>query len=170
MSKPVKAMIAESLRETYEGIENVCVVDLTGLNVQEQERVREVLREKSARLQVVRNSLARRAFKDSSLEPLGRALEGPCALVTTPASIIDTAKVLAKAADEFEHLTLKQAMLEGDPELLTVEQVSKMKGRVELLGDLAMLLTSPGRALAGCLGSPQSRIAGCLKMIIDRAA
>ena len=163
-------MIADTLRKTYEGVDSACVVDLTGLNVQEQERIRAVLREKSARLQVVRNSLAKQAFEDTSLEPLGRSLEGPCALVTGSASLIDTAKVLVKAAEEFEQLKLKQALVDGDPELLTVEQLSKMKGRGELLGDLAWLMASPARALAGCLGSPQSRIVGCLKTMIDRAA
>ena len=28
----------------------------------------------------------------------------------------------------------------------------------------------PGRAIAGCLKSPQSKIAGCLKAIIEKAA
>jgi large subunit ribosomal protein L10 len=121
-------------------------------------------------LQVIRNSLAKRAFQDTSLEPLGRSLEGPCALVTTSESLIDAAKALVKTAEEFEHLTLKQALVDGDPDLSTVVQVSKMKGQAELVGELAVILLSPGRVLAGCVGSAQSRIAGCLKTIIDRAA
>ncbi|MCH7704661.1 MAG: hypothetical protein IIB61_06085 [Planctomycetes bacterium] len=45
-----------------------------------------------------------------------------------------------------------------------------MKGRLELLGDVAGLITSPARALAGCLGSPQAKIAGCLEAMVDKAA
>jgi ribosomal protein L10 len=114
--------------------------------------------------------LARRAFKDTALEPLGLTLEGPCALVTGSDSLIDTAKVLVAAAKEFNKLALKQAVIEGDPDLLTVEQVSKLKGRMELLGEVAALVSSPGRALAGCLQGPQARIAGCLKAMVDKAA
>ncbi len=67
-------------------------------------------------------------------------------------------------------LELKQAVFDGDPVLLTVEQLSKMSTKSELLGEVAMLIASPGRAIAGCLGGPQARIAGCLKTMIDKAA
>ena len=63
-----------------------------------------------------------------------------------------------------------ETFVEGDPSLLTVEEVSKMKSSADLLGELAMLISSPGRAVAGCLSAPQSKIAGCLEALIDRAA
>lgn len=171
MSKTIKAMITEELRQRYAGTEDACVVDLTGMSVLEQEDLRGRLRKKSARLEVVKNSLARRAFRESILEPLGDALVGPCALVTSSSeSLIDVAKVLVEAAKEHEKLTLKHAILEGAPTLLTVIEAAKMKSRAELLGEISSLVSSPGRAIAGCLRSPQSKIAGCLKAIIDKAA
>ena len=170
MSKPVKAMIAAELKERYADVESVCVVDLTGLPVTAQESLRAVLRGKSARLEVVKNSMARFAFRDTLLEPLGKSLEGPCALVTSSESVIETAKALVASAEEFTELKLKQAIMGGDPELLTVQELSKMKSQRELIGEIAMLISSPGRALAGCLQSPQAKIAGCLKAMIDRAA
>ena len=94
MSKAVKSMIAEELRTRYEGVQNVCIVDMTGMDVQEQQKLRDIVREKSGRLEVVKNSLARRAFQQGPLEPLGEALVGPCALVTSSASLIDVAKAL----------------------------------------------------------------------------
>lgn len=170
MSKPIKAMIEEELRQRYAGLDSACVVDLTGLSIQSQEAIRGALREKSGSVQVVKNSLARRALRGTALEPIGDVLEGPCALVTTTESLIDVARVLVDAAKEFTELGLKQAIVDGDPDLATVVEVSKMKGRVELLGELAMLVSSPGRAIAGCLGSPQSKIAGCLKAMVEKAA
>lgn len=170
MSRAVKAMIAEELKERYTGVDSVCVVSLSGLDVPEQERLRGMLREKSARLEVVKNSLARRAFRGGPLEPLGDALLGPCALVCSADSLIDAAKVLVEAAREFTQLELKQAIIEGDATLLTVRDVSRLKSHRELLGEVAMLVAAPARALAGCLQSPPARIAGCLKAIIDKAA
>jgi len=170
MSRPVKEMISADLRERYAGVDGACVVALTGLNIQAQEKLRRDLREKSARLEVVKNSLARRAFADTPLEPLGNALDGPCALVTTCESLIDTARALVRAAQDLPELALKQAMLDGDPTLVTVEELSKMKGRSELFGEIAMLISSPGRVIAGCLKSPQAKVAGCLRAVIDQAA
>jgi len=170
MSKPIKGMVESGYRKRYEGVDSACVVGLMGLNVQEQERLRRLLRQKSARLQVLKNGLARRAFQDGPLEPLGKTLDGPCALVTSDDSLIDAAKTLVEAAREFTQLELKRAIVDGDPQLLTIEEVSRLKSRAELIGEIAMLVSSPGRAIAGCLRSPQSKIAGCLKAMVDKAA
>jgi large subunit ribosomal protein L10 len=168
MSKAVKAMITEELKERYADVNSACVVDLTGLNVQQQEQLRRSLRERDSRLEVVKNSLARCAFAGTELQPLGEVLAGPCALVTTKGSPIDAAKVLVEAAKEFTELQLKQAMIEGDPNLVTVEALAKMLGRAELLGRLATLIGSTGRTLAACVASPQAKIAGCIKVLAER--
>lgn len=170
MSKAVKAMITAELKGRYADTNSACVVDLTGMNVQEQESLRAMLREKSARLEVVKNSLMRRALKGGPLEPLGNSLVGPCALVTSSESLVEVAKMLVQAVKEFTKLDLKQAIFDGDPDLTTVVEMSRMKSQSELLGEVVMLIGSPGRALAGCLQSPQARIAGCLKAIADKAA
>lgn len=170
MSKAVKAMITTELRERYSGVDSMCVVDFTGLNVREQEKLRWSLRESNSRMEVIKNSLARRAFQDTLLAPIGDVLEGPCALVTSPDAPIETARALVKAAEEFTQLQLKQAMIEGDPELVTVERLAKMLGRRELVGQVAMLIASPGRGVSACIASPQAKIAGCLKAIADREA
>lgn len=170
MSKAIKEMLAAELRGRYSDVGNACVVELSGMDVVSQESLRISLREKNARLHVIKNSAARRAFAGTTLEPLGESLSGPCALVTSSESMVDVAKVLVEVAKKFESLKLKQAMLEGDPELLTVNQLALMKGWDELMGEIAMLVSSPGRAIAGCLQSPQGKIAGCLKAIIEKAA
>lgn len=170
MSKLVKGMVTEEIRKRYEGLASACVVDITGMTVQEQEGLRKVLRGKSGRMQVVKNSLARLAFKGGPLEPLGPSLSGPCAVVTANESIIDVARALIAAAKEFKALKLKKAIFEGDAQLLTVEQISKMRGRREILGELSMLISSPGRAVAGCIRAPQSKLAGCIKALADKAA
>lgn len=166
MSKPVKSMIMSEYRQRYDGIESAAVVEMVGMNVFDQEKVRVALLEQDARMQVLKNSLARKAFESTALEPLNSVLEGPCALVTTSQeTLIETAKVLVNAAKEFESFKLKHALIEGD--LLSVAEVAKMKGRAELLSELSGLVSSPGRALAGCLNSPGGKIAGCLKKLIE---
>jgi len=170
MSKPIKALMTQQLKDRYQGLDSGCVVELTGLDVQTQEKLRRELREKSARLEVVRNSLARHALTGGPLAPLGDSMVGPCALVTSRGSLIEIAKYLVATAKEFTKLKLKNAVLDGDPSLLTVEAVSRMRTKNELLGEVALLVSSPGRAIAGCMRSPQSKIAGCLKTISEKAA
>jgi len=168
MSKPVKNLITEALRERYAGVRDVCVVDLTGLDVARTHQLRNELRSKSIRLHVVKNSMARRAFAGGPLEALGARLEGPCALVTGGESIIEVAKTLVHWAKQLGNVGLKEAVVDGDSQLLPVEQVARLKGRRELLGELAMLIASPGRSLAGCISGPARRVAGCVKTLADR--
>ncbi|MBI1827698.1 MAG: 50S ribosomal protein L10 [Planctomycetes bacterium] len=170
MSKFVKGLLTEDLKKDFAGVASACVVELSGLDVKQQEKLRQDLRAKSGRLRVIKNSLARRAFEGGPLAPLGKAMVGPCALVTTEQSVVDVARMLVEAAKVFKKLKLKNAIFEGDASLLTVEQLSKMKGKLELLGEVAMLIASPGRRLAGCIGSPGGKIAGCLKTLADKAA
>lgn len=170
MSKLVKDLVTETLKGDYEGISSACVIDMTGMDVHQQQALRAKVRERGGRVRVIKNSLARRAFVESPLEPLGKTLEGPCALVTSTESVIDVGKALVAAAKEFAELKLKTAIIEGDPELVTVEQLSKMKGKGELLSEISGLVSSPGRAIAGCLRAPGSKIAGCLEAIAEKAA
>ena len=168
MSKPLKRMVSEDLRRCYEGVDSACIVELTKLDVPKTQEVRRDLTRKCMRMQVVKNSMARLAFSDGPLGPLAAALQGPCALVTGGDSIVEVARTLVQWSREFPQIGLKQAIMEGDADLLTVEDLSKLKGRLELIGELAMLVSSPGRAIAGCLSSPQSRIAGCLKSLAEK--
>ncbi len=170
MSKAIKGMVTDEIKSRYAGVNSACVVDLTGLSVLQQEDLRGKLREASARLEVVKNSLARRAFADGPLALLGSSLQGPCAIVTSKESLIGAAKALVIAAKEYETLTLKQALIEGDPDLITVADLAKMKSLTELIGEVVGLLTSPGRSLVGAITAPQSRIAGCLKTLAEGKA
>jgi len=170
MSKAVKELVTASYQKRYADVADVCVVDVTRLDVGSVTRVRADFQAKGIEFHVVKNSLARRAFLGTALEPIGDALAGPCALVTGGDSISEVARELVQAAKEFEKLELKQAMIEGDPSLVTVVELAKMKSHNELIGELMGLLVSPSRSLAGCLCSPGANIAGCLKTVLDKAA
>jgi large subunit ribosomal protein L10 len=167
MSKRVKDLITREYQADFDGIESACVINLVGLDAVSTNRLRGELRSKNIRLQVVKNRLARRAFTDGPLAPLGRGLNGPCALVTGE-SIIDVAKTLVDLRKTYPAIELKLGMLEGDPELLEVERLAKMKSLADLQSELAMLIASPGRRLAGCVAGPGGRIAGCLKAMADK--
>jgi len=170
MSRALKDLITGEFKSRYDGVSSACVIELTGMTVKEQQTLRGSIREKSGAVHVIKNRLARLAFRGGPLEPLGNGLDGPCALVTSEGSIIDVAKTLVAVAKDIESLKLKNAIFDGDEELLSVVDLSKMKGLQELVGEIAMLVSSPGRSIAGCAQSAQSKIAGCLKTIADKAA
>lgn len=168
MSKPVKDLITNEYQSRYGKLSNACVVSVIGLDAISTNKLRGELQSKKISLQVVRNSLARRAFAGTSLAPLADSLQGPCALVIGGESIIDVAKTLVELKKKYPGIELKKGLLEGDPDLLDVERLSQMKSRGDLLADVAMLIASPARRLAGCIGGPGGRLAGCFKAIADK--
>ncbi len=168
MSKRVKDLETKELTGRYGELDSVCVVSVSGMDAISANRLRGALIERSMELHVVRNRLTRRALGDGPLGPLVKSLNGPCAFVTSDASVVDVAKELVRLAGEYPKLELKDGILDGDETLVPVTDIAKMKSRVEMLGDVVMLALSPGRRVAGCLTGPGGRIAGGIKALVDR--
>lgn len=169
MSKPVKDLVTKEIAAQYQGVDSACVVDLTGIDGVKTHKLRGSLHGKGIEVHIVKNRLARRAFDGGPLAPLGKYLDGPCAMVTGGQSIVDVAKELVGLMKDFPTIKLKKAIIEGDAGLVDVAEVAKWKGRRELQAEIAMQLCTPGRKIAGCAAGPAGRIAGCLKAIVDKA-
>lgn len=168
MSKPVKDLVTNEYKALFGGADGACVVSVIGLDAISTNKFRGELRAKKIQLKVVKNSLAKRAFSDGPLAPLAPALTGPCALVTGGESVIDVAKALVELKKTFPKIELRQGIFGGEPDLIDLERLATMKSKAELAGEVAMLILSPGRNIAGCVASPAGKIAGCIKAIADK--
>ncbi len=168
MSRKAKQLVTDEYTQWFDGVNGACVVDLSGLDAISTHRLRGELREKGIQLRVVKNALARRAFAGGPLEPVGKSLLGPCALVCGGDSVVEMAKELVRLAKEMDAITLRDGMIEGDAELVPVEELAKLKTRAELQGEVIMLALSPWRRIAGQITSPWARLAGCAKAIAER--
>lgn len=166
MSKPVKQLLTDEVRRRCEGFDSACVIDISGLDAIKTNLMRGALKKQDIRMHVVKNSQARRALAGGPLGALADSLSGPCALVYGQPPITDIAKELAKWAKEYEVIKLKNGTLEA--ELYSVQELSTMMGKTELIGEIGMLISSPARMIAGQLRAPASGIAGCLKSLIEK--
>ena len=168
MSKRIKTMEMEELTRRYGELGNACVVDVSRMDAVSANRMRGELRGLSIDLHVVRNRLAARALGDGALGPLVRNLSGPSALATGGVSVVDVAKHLARHADVYPSLTLREGIIDGDPELVPVDELAKMKSRAETFSEVVMLALSPARRIAGALTGPGGLVAGCVKAVAKR--
>lgn len=170
MSKRVKDLVIEELRNRYEGVDSVLLVDPTGIDANTNNAMRGDLRSKSVRLEVVKNSLARRAFAGGPLERVGPLMEGPNALVTGGDSIVDAAKVVAEWGKKLGLLKIHGAVVEGEA-LAAAEasELAKMPGRRELHQQVVGLALSPGARLVGAVTGPAGVLAGCVQAMVDKA-
>ena len=73
MSKYVKDLVTNHLKGRWDGVQDLLLVDISGLDANRNAALRRDLRGKNISLMVIKNSLARRATEGSSLAP---AFEG----------------------------------------------------------------------------------------------
>lgn len=169
MSKLVKDLITKELQARYGELDNAVWVELIGVDGITTNEFRRDLHEKNLRLEVVKNSLFRRAVADRPLGKLAERLEGPAALVTGGESAIDAAKVLDAWLPKIKGLRLRGAVLEGEYyDEQAVASLAKMPSKRDLQARLVGIVLSPGGNLAGAILSGGSNIAGCLKALIEK--
>src|SRR5438876_1006077 len=63
MSKQIKQMEMGALEQTFQGVRDMVMLSVTGLPSQTDNHLRLGLRKKNIRLQMIKNSLARRVFE-----------------------------------------------------------------------------------------------------------
>ena len=124
MSKQVKKMLSDDLRKSIDGIQDVLVVSVAGIDGIQTNQMRLALREKQIRIQVVKNSLARRVLGDIGLGPAVGFLEGPSALAWGGSSIVELAKEISRWASKVSKLQIKGGSTAGKS--LTSDQVTAL--------------------------------------------
>ncbi len=170
MSKPIKQMIVKEYRKRFEGAEAAVLVEIRGLNATATNKMRTDLSHKSVRVSVVKNSLARAAFKGSAFEKFASHLTGPSAVIYSEGSVVDLARDLMKWSRGVEQFVFKAAVLEGivfeGP--AGIAKLSKMPTRAEAQSNVVTLMLSPARNVTGAAKGPGSRVMGIVKEIEAR--
>jgi large subunit ribosomal protein L10 len=170
MSKPVKQMIRKQITGRLEGVSSVAVVDLTGVDANDTNQIRSRLTEKDIRLSVVKNSLAKQAFKEVGLEEACGLLVGPCALAWGADSIVAVVRELRDISKDVKELGLKGALLDGDLfDAGRMEELANFPTREEAIAQVLQAVTSPGATLASCLIAPGGAIASVLETIEEQS-
>lgn len=170
MSKPVKGMMIEDYRQRFEGVEGALVLDVRGINANDNNALRTGLREKNIRITVVKNTLARKAFEGKPLGALAPALTGPAALAYGAESVVDVARAVVDWAKKIQALELRGAVLEGQyyEGEAGVKKLSEMPTKEEAQARVVQLILSPGGKLVGAATSPGRNILGIVKEIEAR--
>ena len=172
MSKPVKNLIKESYKRRFEGLTGAVVVDIRGIESNDNNRMRAGLREKQIRVSVVKNSLAKAVFADTEAEQLGEVMDGPSALVfptSEDVSVVNVARELITWSKELANFEFKGAVMEGivfgaDE----IDKLSKYPTREEAQATAVQIILTPAQKLVGAIKSPASNIASILKTIEEK--
>lgn len=173
MTRNEKAAAIEALKEKFENNEYFYIADASQLSVAKVNELRGACFEKGITMQVVKNTLARKAMEqlseESNYQSVFDALKGPTALLFSEVANAP-AKVIKEFRGDNERPILKAAYIAGsaytgDDQL---EALTKLKSREDLLADVLTLLESPMQNLLGGLQSGGQNVANLLKALEER--
>ncbi|PQO46468.1 50S ribosomal protein L10 [Blastopirellula marina] len=171
MSKYLKNLVISDLSKRLEGVNDLLVVDVVGMNADKTFQVRKQLREKGLQLLVVRRTLAAKACEGTSLAPAFEGMEGSTAIVWGADDFVDLAKEIVRLNDDdgFPGFTAKGGVMDGEslsPD--TVKTISKWPNRAEQLSLLVGQILGPGRTLAAQIKGPGAKLASQVKQVGEK--
>ncbi|MFL5342029.1 MAG: 50S ribosomal protein L10 [Gemmataceae bacterium] len=173
MSKVIKQMEMDALKQTFGGVKNMVFLSATKLSAITENNLRLGLRKKNIRMQMVKNSLARRVFTDLGIEV--KDVWGGTTVVAWGGESIkelsteleNSFKEATKKDPKFgDKIKIKTALAEGTQ--VTFEVARKMPTRQEAIGEIVGMILGPGSSLAALLTSPGGEVAGQVASIADK--
>jgi large subunit ribosomal protein L10 len=171
LTRAQKADLIEQIGAKLDETPIIYLTNFSGLTVAQTNELRARFREKGVDYMVTKNTLAQMALEDlEGMDALSEHFSGPTAVAfsddpSKPARVIKD----FLEDEDLERPELKVAWIEGEmyegPDAL--EQLSKLKSREELIGDVVGLLLGPAQAIAGSLQGPASTLAGAIQTIAE---
>ena len=166
MSKPVKSLQIKSYQKRFKNVDGAVLINIRSLKSSDSNVLRAKLASKKIKISVVKNSLAREAFKGTTFEIFKEVLSGPCSMVYGGESVVSVARELIEILKGNESVEFKGAVMEGilfKPN--EIDALSKYPTKVEAQAQVITLVVSPARNLVGQLLGPGRTIGGIVKAI-----
>jgi len=134
----------QGLETAFQGSDSAILVDYKGLNVPQVTELRRQLRAAKASYKVVKNTLAKRALKGTSFEPLAQFFVGTTAVAYTSTDPVALAKTLTTFAKTAPMVVIKAAIVQGRAvKPAEVTELAALPGKPELYAKLLFVLQAP---------------------------
>lgn len=156
----------EVLKQKVAEAKSIAVVEFSGTSVNDQVKLRSALRKVGGEFLVAKNTLVSKVITDPTLS---ESLHGMNGLVFSFTDEIAALKELFKFHKDSEKLTIKQGYMEGKVlSIAELEALSKLPGKLELIGALISRLNGPAYGLVNVLKASQRGLVYALKAIADK--
>jgi len=148
MDRVTKEEQVGELKDKLARTASVLLADYRGLDVPTVTDLRNQFRKAQCEYKVYKNTLVKLAIKGTSMEGMGKHLEGPTAIIFSWESPAAAAKVATKIAKDQEKFVLKGGFFEGQIlDVKGVEGLATMPGKDELRAKLLATFMAPATDL-----------------------
>ncbi len=160
MNREDKFKEIEALNEEFKRAQNLFLAGFQGMTVSQDTELRRNLRATGSRYKVVKNTLARKAAKDTPVESLQDKFSGTTAVAYNDKDPVALAKALTAFAKSNPMFVFKAGMVEGRVVSLNdLEQIANLPSKEELISKLMYLLNSQAQRLASAVAGVSRNLA-----------
>ncbi|NNF01848.1 MAG: 50S ribosomal protein L10 [Bacteroidia bacterium] len=171
MTREDKSQIIENLVGKFNEFPNFYVADISYLDASNSNDLRRLCYKRGVQMQIVKNTLIRKALEklDGDYDEVYDVLKGNSAIMMSETTNLP-AKVIKEFRKKSDRPILKAAWIDtaiyiGDDK---VEELSALKSKEELIGEVISLLQSPAKNVISSLQSGGQTLSGILKTLEDR--
>ncbi len=155
------------LNKTFKDNRNVFLASCQGLTVSQDTELRRSIRAAGSSYQVVKNTLAQKAAKDTPVEGMAGKFTGSSAIAFNDKDPVVLAKALSTYAKNNPLLVFKAGVVEGRViNLGDLDQIASLPSKEELISKLMFLLNAPAQRLASVL----SAVSRNLAVVVNQAS
>lgn len=174
MTREEKASIIDELAEKFNQHTHFYLTDASGLTVEQINAFRKLCYQTGVEYGVYKNTLIRKALEKqgSANEELFKVLQGFSGVIFSKEVGNAPAKVIRKYRNGGEGKPLlKAASIDSDLYFgeESLNMLSELKSKNELIGDIISLLQSPAKNVISALTSSKNTVAGLVKALEERA-
>lgn len=167
MDRSEKDKEIEALNAEFKAAKNLFVAGFQGLTVSQDSELRRSIRAAGSKYKVVKNTLAQRACKDTSVEPLKEKFSGSSAVLYNEQDPVALAKAITTYAKSHPLFVFKAGVVEGRVvNLADLDQIATLPSKEELISKLMFLVNSPAQRLASVV----SAVARNLAVVVNQAS
>jgi large subunit ribosomal protein L10 len=169
MSKELKHMMADAVREDLDTSDNVLVVGLLPINAEDTVTLRNNLREQGGRMRVIHNRTSRHALDDDR-KGLAEYFTGQTAIATGTSEetdFIGLAKLFVAAAKK-KQVECRGGFVDGELfDQAGFEALAQSPDKPTLRAMLCGAILGPGRGLATLMNAVGGGMARCIQQRVD---
>jgi large subunit ribosomal protein L10 len=170
MNRTEKSELVAELAGNFGRASIAFLSEFKGMSAGESDDMRRRIRAVSGEFRVAKNTLLRRAVKDTRFAALESQLGGSVGLILSYADPVELAKTLSSLKNLGEKFKIRSGVLDGKP--LTAEEIDALASlppREVILGQLLGLIQAPASQLVRLLNEPGSSLARLIDAVGRKA-
>ena len=171
MPTPLKKEEIDHLNQMFTTAKSAVMANYQGIKATEMTRLRRHLKDRKLEFQVIKNTLAQKAAKDTAFEVLQEDFKGPISLLVS----FEDPVAPAKALDDFVKGGAEKSpqvlfgIVEGKP--INPDQVkalASLPSKDQLISQMLSVMQGPTRNFVGALAGVTRNFVGVLSAIKDK--